>query len=534
MATTAENREEKTFNSSMGEMYPEIIGRAIDALQVIAPDLTRETLLGLILSNLSYALCCMRVQFRETANSKTNFPNLFTAFYLHSNMGKDSTASLVKQTLFAGLKAFQVDQEKRFDTYRYIEVKNQVLEKYPDLNPEKHPNDDKIVDKLEKKIEDERKKDRHFTVGANSAGTSEGLYAEISGYRKRMTGAIFVQQSEAGAFADSKSERKQEFLTSLYTMYDNRIEGRNLRDESFPTIEGVPVVAEFLSSPDIVKQNKNFRARQTTALGRRIWVFMQDSWQKSIEIPKEAEYVKAKDTLIKIGEELFEILKPMQEKNQVRSDRTPDNYEHVLIPFNKGVYDDCYIPYKIKNIERYNLIEDELVRLSVSEYPFRACKVACLYSVLNHPDLKVITKEDFEMAVKTVENNDGMATLTGYSPIEKDYYDLLADGLVYLSQKSDNKPQRYGKAPLQEVFQTILRGKVSKGLRGFVRGLLSPEKYAVTKNTLKIELQSRGYDLIEPTDGTDTNFAGFEVVKISAPTVVEPADLDDIKKDIEG
>lgn len=492
---------------------PAIIENMLDNLQVLAPDLTRETLLGMILSSLSYTFCTLRVQFKETENDKLNFPNLYTAFYLHSNMGKDYTSNLIKSTIFSPLKEFQNHNEEIFQSEKELRIFNSLKEKHSDWDAEK----------LENKTAEIMSKERRFSIGSNSAGTPEGLYAEMAGYEERRTGCIFVEQSEAGAFAESKSERKQDFLTCLYSGYDNRIEGRNIMNASFKTIEGVPVVAEFLSAPDIVKNNSNFRKRQTTALGRRIWVFMQEEWKKTTNIPNSAEKVTAKENLMNIGTDLFSnVLKKVKMMNDEPSKKSLDQQTNAVLNFAKGVYDNCYIPYKKKNIEIYNNTEDELIRLSISEYPFRACKVACLYAVLNHPSEFVIKAEDFQQAIKTVESTDGMKTLVGYAPELQDKYDYIVKALIE-DYNSPDRPENdlYGKARISKIFENALKGKL-KNSRWVARELLKSDNYEETKAILKEELQLKGYDLLATVGST--SFAGFKIKKLNMPveTVEEP------------
>lgn len=528
-----ERVEVKDLTDADYPVHPPIIDEALDALQVLCKDLERKTLHAMLLSSLSWAACALRVQFQEYRNANKNFPNLFTAIYAPSSIGKGFANELIDADLLAPLYQYLEEEEVKYIEYREIQLYRDYTAKYCEKTGKKPT---ELTEKEDKKIADQVKeeltKERTIAIGSGAQGTAEGIYADAEALARRRSGAVRIFQAEQGLFCEKPDNNQRKFLAALFEAYSNRFEGRSTMGRSYGTIKTVGCVATFLSAPDIIKKNKAYKEKQNTGLGRRVLTIIQTDKNKKITRARSRESEEAKQILKSVGDRLCGvILKPLIDINCFDQNNI-EKPVGALYTLKEGLYDNLYIPFAescdVLHNEIANTTGDELYMMSVGEYPLRALKIATLYAIINHPNRFEVDEKDFKQAIHTVKELDCMKEFSQYRPPEEEESDpiaVISKALIASPQKQMNKTE------LRKLIEDALAEAGIKGIQVLSRKLLTSDYFKDTIAQLKEELAMSNYSIIQEAGQRNEIF--FTVAPIYEPEAVTTTeDLTQMQSDL--
>lgn len=222
--------------------------------------------------------------------------------------------------------------------------------------------------------------------------TIEGVVKFAQTIQKFGFGSIFIRISELGLYIKNANKQDIKFLNAFCELYDCVIPMKLIKSELFvKPIKDIPV--NIFACTDVVgflNDKKNvFKTLLESGLCRRFTFSFQEIPKLICTILSDEEERNIYKELNDLGKNLFDIFTQVQ-----------DNSCYKLTSEAKELLN----KYKVKLYEMYNEYDGKsLLQKEVLSREYKALKLSCIYSSLNHPQELVINASDMEQAIDTVE-----------------------------------------------------------------------------------------------------------------------------------
>ncbi len=246
--------------------------------------------------------------------------------------------------------------------------------------------------------------------------TVEGISIQGQNLNRATWGRMAIRFPEFGMYMKNGNKQQQQFLSTLYEMYDCKIPAKIIKSEdAIESITNIPINVLAYSDYTIFQSDikSYFETLMLAGFGRRFTLSFQPPQKLTYtSFPMEEEQRLYRE-LENLGENLFYLFKNL-----------PLMPNYKLTVESKNVYNE----YQIKIIDLYNAEENSLRQTEILSRPFKALKLSCLYACLNHPEKFYIDPEDMRQAISTIETlSIDFKKFFNYRPETADKYEKIYD-----------------------------------------------------------------------------------------------------------
>ena len=272
--------------------------------------------------------------------------------------------------------------------------------KYIDCAKEKlnNPNDEKEIEKIEKKAENLLKL-KSKTNGA----TAQKIYAICEQIAKSEFGSLFIYDTEFIKKFEAKISGKSldDTLDTIYNLYDGTPDFLDTVLTNRDFISGIRCnvcyASDFSRLLRNQKTNKEFRNYLQDGFARRIYLYTSknvNGLQTQMELPTVEQLNSAKNRLVDFYH------KTKQNYDAIKSDEVYE-FNPKADSFIQKYQQD--IKKRIKKEFSYAEIlsdDDEILRINLNGSTWKIIKTAFLFHLIEHPTSYKVNVETIEMAIR--------------------------------------------------------------------------------------------------------------------------------------
>jgi len=301
--------------------------------------------------------------------------------------------------------------------------------------------------------------------------TVEGIATQ--GQNLKFAGALsmFLKFPEFGMYLKTGNKQQQQLQGAILSMYDNKIPAKVIKsEEAVESMCDIPINILAYTDYTTVKGDIQgmFDTLMSTGYNRRFTISFQPP-QKLVFNPfSDEEERQLNDRLKTAGKKLFDLFSQL-----------PMNACYKLLPETKNIYNN----YSKQKTDEYNEEKNGIKQTEIISRPFKVLKLSCLYACLNHPQEYVIKTDDFQQAIKTVENlSTDFGKFLVFQPANMDKYEKAYE---FLKQ---NIGKIFTKTQLIKIFngfnfnRDLLRQNFAKEMAA-IQELATDDGYIITQIT---------------------------------------------------
>lgn len=414
---------------------PTLIASLIGVIKKQYPGISRNVITNMVIVKVAQMLTSKRIRYIE--HKQAGYPNYYTIILMPSGAGKDRLSNNLDRFVFYPFRSWFKNEVINYKKQYVQQLENAARQK------EQNIDDEKLEQKITKYVNEGLKEYRELVLEA-SDGTREGLYCDAEAFDKAGFGSLTIKISELGHYLKNITQEQKLFFEQLYEVYGGTVCSKTIKGQQRKkNIENLPVNALLYSDPTIFKQydlEKAFGVILDSGLCRRSLISFMET-----EEPYEMEQDGAKaynaeekyySDLKRIGMELYKIFDEIE----------PNTCYELL----KDTYNEVFYPYRNKINETAKREENSLIKKELISRELKVLKLSCLYACISHHNDKVISPEDMEMSIATIERlSCDFQKFLNYKPKRADNFDMLFN--FFLEHKNEeftktdlvNKHYRY-------------------------------------------------------------------------------------------
>lgn len=266
----------------------------------------------------------------------------------------------------------------------------------------------KITDKVElrrKKMECESELKAFIKLPQEITNATQAkLYKFLEIIKEATAGSVLIINTEfANYYEDAilnKDKMKKEFLDMLYNLYDGSYQAADTVTTSRENINGVPASLIFMSDYKLIKDDnklqKAFLSYLARGMARRSFIYFKNNenyYSSNMEYPSFDEKAEAIEDLKKHAANLKLIFNQIEEGKEYFFNQAANE---EINNYKKEVDKKIAEFYKYTSVLNLN---KEILKLNLEHSTWKIIKLAVLYHVLDNPNSKFVSVEDFRKAV---------------------------------------------------------------------------------------------------------------------------------------